>query len=602
MKKKLIQLIFYIGCLAGNSQTDTCRMKMGMNLFSLNDRGENQQPFADLMKTARTWMTQDISGTNNNQNTFVLPSILSDTNGYPLQIPCGVIVSGQQQSVATWMQRQVGGNYPAGQYKIYFDGNGTLQAGGDASPINFSISPTTINVTPTNAGVFLKIISSTLGNPVRNIRVMMPGYSSSQIYNSVFLNKIQPFTTLRFMEWNNTNTNTEVQWQNRRKPAYYTQGYDTLQSSLGIAWEYAIRLCNTTGKNCWINIPTQADTNYVGQLAKLFRDSLNPSLKIYLEYSNECWNNIFPQYTWINANGIGTNQSQKTAYFMKKVFDKWQSVFGGLMSSRVIRVAAGKLTLTNTEVQDIMNYLQSNNSDADAISLGAYFAWIPADYSALAALCPNQTIVNVKNTTRSRMTNYPPMLANAAQKSVSFNKPLIFYEGGQSIIASSAPCAQSTIYSAQADTCMYNMYNQWFNILRNTSSATLFMHFHLAGGGTFGSLININDATSQKYQALTDYVLNCNAPAGVQENNLQNKFASFAPNPFSIQTTLESDILLKDASLTVYNLNGKAVKEIKNISGREVILLRENLPSGFYFIRLIQNNNIIETKKLVVVD
>ncbi|GIV29810.1 MAG: hypothetical protein KatS3mg028_1342 [Bacteroidia bacterium] len=74
------------------------------------------------------------------------------------------------------------------------------------------------------------------------------------------------------------------------------------------------------------------------------------------------------------------------------------------------------------------------------------------------------------------------------------------------------------------------------------------------------------------------------------------------PNPFSTQTTLQTNKNLKDATLTVYNVYGQQVKQIKNISGQTITLFRDNLPSGLYFVRLTQDNKIITADKLVITD
>jgi hypothetical protein len=74
------------------------------------------------------------------------------------------------------------------------------------------------------------------------------------------------------------------------------------------------------------------------------------------------------------------------------------------------------------------------------------------------------------------------------------------------------------------------------------------------------------------------------------------------PNPFSTQTVLRTDNLFSNATLTVYNSFGQEVRQIKNISGQAVTLFRENLPSGLYFIRLVQNNKVVATDKLVITD
>jgi hypothetical protein len=74
------------------------------------------------------------------------------------------------------------------------------------------------------------------------------------------------------------------------------------------------------------------------------------------------------------------------------------------------------------------------------------------------------------------------------------------------------------------------------------------------------------------------------------------------PNPFSSQTTLQTDNLLQNATFTVDNFFGQTVKQIKNISGHTVTLSRDNLPSGLYFVRLTEGNKIIAVSKLVITD
>jgi len=79
-----------------------------------------------------------------------------------------------------------------------------------------------------------------------------------------------------------------------------------------------------------------------------------------------------------------------------------------------------------------------------------------------------------------------------------------------------------------------------------------------------------------------------------------HNFLRVFPNPFSIQTTLQTDLILKDAALIVYNSFGQQVKQIKNISGQTITFHRDNLANGMYFIRLIQNDKILFTDKVVI--
>ncbi|MBI4930673.1 MAG: T9SS type A sorting domain-containing protein [Bacteroidetes bacterium] len=92
-------------------------------------------------------------------------------------------------------------------------------------------------------------------------------------------------------------------------------------------------------------------------------------------------------------------------------------------------------------------------------------------------------------------------------------------------------------------------------------------------------------------------------PNGNGINEYKNPISiSIFPNPFYAQTTMQTNNLLLNATLTVYNLYGQAVKEIKNISGHTVTLFRDNLPSGLYFVRLTEEGKTLATDKLVITD
>jgi hypothetical protein len=74
------------------------------------------------------------------------------------------------------------------------------------------------------------------------------------------------------------------------------------------------------------------------------------------------------------------------------------------------------------------------------------------------------------------------------------------------------------------------------------------------------------------------------------------------PNPLSSFVTIHFSHPVTNAEITIVSLSGQKVKHVKNISGETVTLQRDNLPGGLYFIQLIQDNQIITTKKLIITD
>lgn len=99
---------------------------------------------------------------------------------------------------------------------------------------------------------------------------------------------------------------------------------------------------------------------------------------------------------------------------------------------------------------------------------------------------------------------------------------------------------------------------------------------------------------------IQDMINNCLLPSEVSYPN-SIKIKTY-PNPFSTHTTLQTDNSLNNAILTVFNMQGIAVKQINNINGHSVILYRENLPSGIYFFQLTQHKTVLTTSKLVIID
>lgn len=92
---------------------------------------------------------------------------------------------------------------------------------------------------------------------------------------------------------------------------------------------------------------------------------------------------------------------------------------------------------------------------------------------------------------------------------------------------------------------------------------------------------------------------------GINNTNSQTAEIKIFPNPFTELATFQSDILLKDASLIIYNLNGEKVKQINNLNGQTVYFHRDNLPSGLYFLQFNQSKSPFSVclhTKFVIID
>src|SRR5690606_11347464 len=129
----------------------------------------------------------------------------------------------------------------------------------DAREVNRRKNRVTADVKPTNQGIYLRIDSSNTSNPVRNVKVWLPGFEDAKSpFHPLYLQRLKPFSVIRFMDWMRTNGSDIVSWGNRPKPNYYTQGTPD-----GVALEYMIDLCNELGADPWFCMPHLANDRYV---------------------------------------------------------------------------------------------------------------------------------------------------------------------------------------------------------------------------------------------------------------------------------------------------------------------------------------------------
>ena len=269
---------------------------VGMNLDGVADYTA-QQPFVDAMKQARHFGSPQ---TPWDENANI------DALGWPTQDAGAVVLC----CIADAQGRSL----IAGTYALSFTGQATINLVAASGTItnqayNSATNTTTASVTlqDTGAGTSLdlaftntqRLPGDTPGDGITNITLIRPRQAPNghpwwdkptQLFTRPFLDLLKPFAAIRTMGFENTNGSPVVNWSDRTIPQYATQ-----QTPAGVAWEYVFQLANQLKHDVWINVPDQATDAYVASLAALAAQSLDPSLHLYLEYSNEVWNYSFPQ-------------------------------------------------------------------------------------------------------------------------------------------------------------------------------------------------------------------------------------------------------------------------------------------------------------------
>jgi len=99
-------------------------------------------------------------------------------------------------------------------------------------------------------------------------------------FHPLFIQSLQFFSSLRFMDWQHTNAQTDVAWSDRKQIGHRTY-------TDGVPIEHMITLANIVGADPWFCMPHTANDDYVRSFARLALDTLRVDLRVYIEHSNE---------------------------------------------------------------------------------------------------------------------------------------------------------------------------------------------------------------------------------------------------------------------------------------------------------------------------
>ncbi|HET6250130.1 MAG TPA: SdrD B-like domain-containing protein [Tepidisphaeraceae bacterium] len=373
---------------------------LGINIRRLGfDSGD--ELFADAMKEPSFWTNDLANPTDTSSRTPI------DTNGWPTTDSGIEVINTTSDN--------------GGTYALSFTGQATVSAPA-ADPniqvVNVSYDPTSNTTTGqvvVPAGlqqVMLdftntrRLPTDTTATGVSNVQLMRPispdsstSYAPGTLFSTPIQNLIANFSTIRYMDYTLTNSNPQVNWSDRTLPSQIQTG------GVGGAWEYAVALANQTGKDMWINIPEMATNQYITNLAELIDygsdgvnpytgpqgsavsaanpnpvpasgavwAGLNPNLHVYVEYSNEVWNNSFAQnaentsaaIAEVNAGGSGLNYDGSTS---TAVWAARRTAERTAITSNLFRGVFGDSRMM-TEVRPVYQWQYGNLNDTAAFGL-----------------------------------------------------------------------------------------------------------------------------------------------------------------------------------------------------------------------------------------
>jgi hypothetical protein len=456
--------------------------------------------FADAMKTCRSY-SADLASPWGAADTVPL-----DAAGNPLA-DFSTLVMIEQPEIS-------------GTYKLSFDGTATVSpVASDLKVLNQRVvnGKTSADVV-VNSGGTLALKFTNTQNGVKNLKLIRPNHTESDVFTHEFLEALKPFNVIRLMDVLRTNDNEVTSWATRKKTTERQTG------KRGMAYEYAFELARASGKDIWFNIPHQADDSFLMELAKMAKGLLPAERRIYLEYSNEVWNGIFKQSAW-NVDQAVKDQAQGTGKLdydgsTNKFYWGWRRVgsmavraakafsaeFGtAALNDRVRVILAMQIAYSDGfQYKQALNYIQAVYGDPKqylfATSGAPYFGGGNKDLYK----DPNLTVDMVIDSLSKSADNTVAINQKMKQLALGYGLKYISYEGGVDI--GQIDNKVDVKIQAQLDPRIREIVYRYFkNVMANSDGMNYFvLCSKWSKNGYWGLMSKITGLLQPKYLGILD--------------------------------------------------------------------------------------------------
>ena len=478
---------------------------LGANIEGIAD-WMRSMPFADVMKSTRAFGKPD--------QPWVAISNL-DAQGWPKE-DFGLVLFAALNGV-----KGLGGTY-----KISFKSNGTPQIKAVASSANITnlkktADTWTADMIPPNEFEQIMLSFTGTNGGVRDLKIMRPGTQPSDTFYKPFLDHVRRFTTIRYMDWGSTNGNRLEKWEDRPTPSS-----PSFSGPKGVAYETMIDLSNTIKADAWICIPAHANDQYVKNLAELCKKRLDPSLKLYVEYSNEVWNWSFeqathnmnmanadaakdPKMSWDGQSSKWTWPARRIGKRTAEISETFKAVYGADFKTKVRPVLCTQVVWPENWLYEGMNYIAHNYAKPNEVIYA--IAGAPYFNAEEAKKLPNATKDDILNALEKVVDEMPNWAKFKEHQQImqKYGVKWLCYEAGPDTFGPEHIQAKK---ASQFDPRMERILAKYWKTWR--SGGGDLMNYFIAGAtnydsqyGTWGLTDDITKTDTAKIRAL-DAILN----------------------------------------------------------------------------------------------
>ena len=352
---------------------------VAMGLAAVKD-WSTQQPFLDLMKTARPWLGHKPGQFGGMEYEELVTGGHLDKNGWPIRMPkelssIGTLVLTDMPEAAISLK---------GRYVLRYKGTGVIEVAGRAENVRYGKGEVSFEYAPGPGSVDIRVQRINTTNPPRAITVTkeenVKRLQGGAVFNPAWTARLGAFRALRFMDWLETNNAILTSWDARPE-------VDDVSYASGVPVEIIVRLANELEKDAWVNMPHLADDAFVRAFAETVRDTLDPKLRVYVEFSNEVWNWQFDQARWADVTARARwDEKDKwmQAYGARaaEVARIWTDVFGDQAEGRLVNVISSQTGWLGLEIDAlsaplaVKEGLEAPVTAFDAYAVTGYFGGI----------------------------------------------------------------------------------------------------------------------------------------------------------------------------------------------------------------------------------
>lgn len=513
------------------STVDGQATRVGTNLNAVTD-WSTQHPFLNLFKTSRSWIPQR----EGLWNTEEADQLDLDEYGWVKSLPDPDDPNVEYTHVATLMNY-----YHGGEFVVLYDGEGTIEYGLDVAKDREASAPGRDVIESKQdfdqpITIQLKVTETDpnqTGDYIRNIRVVPIEYEDNYdelVFNPEFLEKVDDFGALRFMDWMQTNNSEQRTWEERPEVE------DARYTVAGVPLEIMIELANELDRDPWFNIPHMATDNYVSQFAQVVEANLEPELEVYVEYSNEVWNAQFEQYSWVRDNGpIEGDPYKSYGVRSAQINEIWKEEFDNDYDR--VQFVLGTQTRNRWVADQVLNYREWDPTaeyeyDIDAIAITGYISgnlgdpqhestiesWITDpnidEFAMAVAQIEDGSVLDDESGTLVETAENFQYYSELAQQ---HGLEVVVYEGGSHVVGRGGVQNNELITDFFIELHrreeFYDLYTQLLESWEDPNGIrTLYMNFLDIGTpsrwGSWGTLETVAQDSSPRYDALIDFIRN----------------------------------------------------------------------------------------------